>query len=53
MATKVQGCSCKSEYQDKVYGQGMRLMNLTAGSDESKRKARCTVCGKEQEIRKG
>ena len=35
-------CFCKSEYQDKKYGQGMRVMNRTENG-----KVRCTVCGKE------
>jgi hypothetical protein len=35
-------CFCKSEYQDKKYGPGMRVMNQMENG-----KVRCTVCGKE------
>ena len=35
-------CFCKSEYQDKKYGQGIRVMNRTKNG-----KVRCTVCGRE------
>lgn len=38
--TKVLKCKCTSEFQDKVYGKGMRLHNVT----EDKKKASCTVC---------
>lgn len=41
MATEVKKCSCKSEAQDKLYGQGNRLMN------QCNKGFRCTVCGKE------
>jgi hypothetical protein len=49
MATVVKKCGCKgepshsSDYQDKKYGEGMRLHNL----DMKKTAAKCTVCGKE------
>ena len=35
-------CFCNSEYQDKKYGQGLRVMNRLENG-----KMRCTVCGKE------
>lgn len=41
-------CGCKSnppgisEYQDKKYGEGVRVCNL----DQKKTEATCTVCGK-------
>lgn len=41
--TGVYSHGCKSEYQDSVYGKGMRLMN------HGKEKARCTVCGQKKE----
>ncbi len=43
-ATKVMQCSCKSDFQDELYGKGMRLFNLR---DEKKHpgEATCTVCG--------
>lgn len=41
MASEVKRCACKHEEQDKLYGQGNRLMN------EYNKGYRCTVCGKE------
>lgn len=41
MTSEVKKCSCKHEVQDKLYGQGNRLMN------ECNKGYRCTVCGKE------
>lgn len=41
MAAEVKKCSCKSDTQDKLYGQGNRLMN------PCNKGYRCTVCGKE------
>ena len=44
----VKKCGCKgnpshgSDYQDKKYGDGMRVMNL----DQKKTEASCTICGK-------
>ena len=37
-------CTCTHTFQDKKYGKGSRVANLTAGNKDSK-KARCTVCG--------
>ena len=34
----VASCTCKSDFQDKEYGKGMRLMNRTNNG------LRCTVC---------
>lgn len=44
----IRKCDCKNEFQDKRYGQGMRVMN-ECGSEGSKtgKKVRCTVCEKE------
>lgn len=36
-------CSCQSQQQDRLHGQGYRVKNLT-----QKQTARCTVCGKEE-----
>jgi len=33
-------CSCKSDFQDKIYGKGKRLAN-TKYDDKS---AKCTIC---------
>lgn len=48
----VKRCGCKgnpshgSDFQDKKYGEGMRVMNL----DQKKSSASCTICGKEQKL---
>lgn len=44
--TKVINCSCKNEYQDKVYGVNKRLGNVK-GDKSDNDTARCTSCGKE------
>lgn len=36
--SNVKHCSCKHEYQDTVYGKGMRLHTASNKGD------RCTVC---------
>ena len=46
METKVFSCTCKSEFQDEVYGKHNRLFNPT-GKEEKLNGYRCTVCGKE------
>lgn len=42
--TEVKRCTCKgtpaSDYQDKIYGSGMRVMN-----QDLKKGYKCTVCG--------
>jgi hypothetical protein len=38
--TKIRKCTCKNEGQDKIYGLGNRLCNLTQKLEEF----RCTVC---------
>jgi len=40
--TNITNCSCKSEYQDKRYGKGLRLHNATQSQSA---KWRCTACG--------
>ena len=48
----VKRCGCKgnpdnsSKYQDKKYGDGMRVMNLSQKGDS----ATCSVCGKEIKV---
>lgn len=44
--TKVINCSCKNEYQDKLYGMNKRLGNVKSDKSDSDT-ARCTSCGKE------
>jgi hypothetical protein len=46
METKVFHCTCKSDYQDEVYGKGNRLFNPRGKGDKIDG-YRCTVCGKE------
>jgi hypothetical protein len=46
VTTKKLKCSCKSTFQDKTYGEGMRL-HARAGS-KSTTIWRCTVCGNEK-----
>ena len=41
MSTKVLPCKCKSEYQDKRYGVGLRVHNSTVKPTPG---WRCTVC---------
>lgn len=36
-------CTCSNEYQDKKYGQGMRVVTPC----QKEHTYRCTVCGKE------
>jgi len=43
--TEIIQCNCKSDFQDELYGKGMRLMN-TMGKDKPSG-YRCTVCRKE------
>lgn len=38
-------CNCKNEYQDKKYGNGMRVHNKIKDSG-----CRCTVCKDEKKI---
>lgn len=40
---KIVKCSCKNEYQDEVYGKGLRLANR-AKPKEKGNTFRCTVC---------
>ncbi len=44
--TRVLPCSCQHDFQDKKYGKGKRLMNLTIKRNPTV--WRCTVCGKER-----
>ena len=41
-------CLCKNEFQDKTYGEGMRVATVTAKQNDVSKTAdvRCTVCGK-------
>lgn len=54
MAVVILKCECKgtppsaSEYQDKKYGDGMRVCNVGEGD---KKVATCTVCGKDHSLK--
>lgn len=47
--TKIAKCDCKSEFQDQLYGKGMRLFNLR---DQKKHphEGKCTVCGTKRDV---
>ena len=42
--TIIGNCTCVSEYQDKHYGAGRRVGNLSGKPDN--KEAGCTVCGR-------
>lgn len=45
--TVVIKCTCKSEFQDALYGKGLRLHNTSEiSSGKNKKVAYCTVCCK-------
>lgn len=39
--SKILPCNCKSDFQDREYGKGMRLHNKAGKNGD---KYRCTVC---------
>jgi hypothetical protein len=47
MKTVIKKCDCKSDYQDKQYGQGNRVHNVK-GAKGKEDTYSCTVCGKER-----
>ena len=46
METIQKPCKCVHEYQDKVYGKGVRLFNVGI------KDAKCTVCGNKINVTK-
>jgi len=38
-------CSCEHEFQDRLYGKGMRVFNQIKRSASHSNHARCSVCG--------
>lgn len=44
--TRVMRCNCQHEFQDEVYGPGMRLFNEKVSGNKVNG-YKCTVCGKE------
>lgn len=45
-SVKIKHCSCRHDFQDATYGEGMRVHNK-AGGNKKPLAWRCTVCGKE------
>ncbi len=39
--TKILKCTCKHDFQDKRYGKGKRVFNVSTKNNDY----RCTVCG--------
>jgi hypothetical protein len=37
-------CKCVHEYQDKMFGAGLRIANTTVKQDKDYVEVRCTVC---------
>lgn len=37
-------CKCTNDYQDRVYGRGVRIANATQKGDDASVDVRCTVC---------
>ena len=54
MATKILPCTCHYDFQDKTYGKGNRVFNLTAkkASGQDNGVWRCTVCLRQVESSK-
>lgn len=44
---KVLICSCRSEFQDQIYGQNNRYCNMKGDGKRTESGYRCTVCGKD------
>ena len=50
--TKEIKCSCSHTFQDKVYGQGVRVHNaMKKVQGATEQPYRCTVCGSEKRVR--
>ena len=49
--TEIIQCNCESEFQDQLYGKGMRLMNI--GGKDKPDSYHCTVCGRVLRISEG
>lgn len=46
-------CACEHEFQDKIYGKGVRVMNTTAKGDDKNVDVRCTVCKRVTRVNRG
>lgn len=42
---KIMRCDCKSDFQDQLYGKGMRYWNPCGKGKDQGGSFRCTVCG--------
>lgn len=42
---KIMHCDCKSDFQDQLYGKGMRYWNPCGKGKDQGESFRCTVCG--------
>jgi hypothetical protein len=42
--SEVRPCTCKSDFQDRMYGKGKRLHTVIGKG------FRCTVCGKDKNV---
>jgi len=51
--TVVLQCTCKHDFQDQIYGKGMRLHNVSQGGTGKDKVAYCTVCSPKQPKVKG
>jgi len=46
-------CKCENKFQDKRYGEQMRVANRTQKGDGVSTVARCTVCGATHRVPNG
>lgn len=42
-------CKCEHPYQDKRYGEGMRVFNYAPAKGQKPNRYRCSICGQERE----
>lgn len=47
----VQKCSCKNEFQDKLYGNGMRVHNYKAKQQNKVQEVCCSVCSSVKQVK--
>lgn len=50
--TTVVSCKCDHQFQDKRYGVGQRLANVTQKQTDKTVDVRCTVCKKIHQVNK-
>lgn len=46
--TVIKECKCEHAYQDKLYGKGRRVFNLTNKGNANKEVHRCSICNREK-----